>query len=395
MSLEDINQINPAELEELRITAEELEAIQQDFINKAASYQEDAEYVTNKLLRVIGAHSVRYRIKSPDGLVKKILRKKRANKKRNITLETYEREMTDLAGIRVLHLFKGDWQLVHDYIKKTWKLKEKPIAYYREGDANKVLQMYTAQSCRVKKHPAGYRSVHYVIELSSSLIRRYIEIQVRTIFEEGWSEVDHKIRYPEFSDNPLTNSLLMMLNRMAGSADEMSDFVKDLNDYIITADQEYKRLEADKDEKIKKLEAIIANGKLSGDEADTLKSIANAMQHGVNPLFELQGMKDLFNEKAKELSELNINFAGGLLSNHIAKAMQNDKRLIDLMSKNASIGELMVKSARIDELVAKNAQLTKSAMSSSSVKVEKPVKSAGNSKESIIDSDVSTAPPSI
>jgi putative GTP pyrophosphokinase len=343
MPSENINQAAEAELQELGITAEELADIQRDLVSKTESYREDAEYVTNKLLRVAGAHSVRYRVKNPDGLVKKILRKKRENKKRVITLDTYEREMTDLAGIRVLHLFKGDWQLVHDYIKKTWKLKEKPIAYYREGDADKLLEMYTAQSCRVKKHPSGYRSVHYVIEMSSSMVKRYIEIQVRTIFEEGWSEVDHKIRYPDFSDNPLTNSLLLMLNRIAGSADEMSEFVKELNSYILSAEQQYQKIEAeklrmevDKNEKISKLEAIIANGKLSREEEDTLKNIANSLQHDAD--YKQKFQKERESNKALALGIELGRFAGGdNFISDIVRAAFIKSELSRLMKENTQL----------------------------------------------------------
>ena len=52
------------------------------------------------------------------------------------------------------------------------------------------------------------------------------EIQVRTIFEEGWSEIDHKIRYPYDADNPVLGQFLVVFNRLAGSADEMGSFVK-------------------------------------------------------------------------------------------------------------------------------------------------------------------------
>ena len=40
-----------------------------------------------------------------------------------------------------------------------------------------------------------YTSVHYVIE-SNSRTRITCEVQVRTLSEEVWGEVDHKINYP-------------------------------------------------------------------------------------------------------------------------------------------------------------------------------------------------------
>ena len=68
--------------------------------------------------------------------------------------------------------------------------------------------------------------MHYVLESSPMKNRVLAEVQVRTIFEEGWSEIDHKIRYPNFSKDESVKSFLAIFNRLAGSADEMGTFVK-------------------------------------------------------------------------------------------------------------------------------------------------------------------------
>jgi len=36
--------------------------------------------------------------------------------------------------------------------------------------------------------------VHYLLVMQPTKQRYLCELQVRTIFEEGWSEVDHRIR---------------------------------------------------------------------------------------------------------------------------------------------------------------------------------------------------------
>jgi putative GTP pyrophosphokinase len=71
----------------------------------------------------------------------------------------------------------------------------------------------------------GYRSVHYILDSSLTKKTRKVELQVRTIFEEGWSEVDHKIRYPRISDDKVLSQYLTDFNLLAGLADSMSDFV--------------------------------------------------------------------------------------------------------------------------------------------------------------------------
>jgi hypothetical protein len=43
--------------------------------------------------------------------------------------------------------------------------------------------------------------------------------------EEAWSEIDHRVRYPSFSDDRLLAAFLLTFNRVAGTADEMGSFV--------------------------------------------------------------------------------------------------------------------------------------------------------------------------
>ena len=81
--------------------------------------------------------------------------------------------------------------------------------------------------CRVETHFKGYRSIHYIIESAPTRDVCFAEVQVRTIFEEGWSEIDHKLRYIAKSDSlhPLEQHL-SILNRIAGSADEIGSLIK-------------------------------------------------------------------------------------------------------------------------------------------------------------------------
>ena len=55
-----------------------------------------------------------------------------------------------------------------------------------------------------------------------------MEIQCRTLFEEGWSEIDHDIVYPFHTDDEMLREYSMLLNRLAGMADEMSSYFRKL-----------------------------------------------------------------------------------------------------------------------------------------------------------------------
>jgi len=48
----------------------------------------------------------------------------------------YKEIVTDLIGIRVLHLFKDDWQNIHHEILNLWDIKETPQVNIRRGDYN-------------------------------------------------------------------------------------------------------------------------------------------------------------------------------------------------------------------------------------------------------------------
>lgn len=53
-----------------------------------------------------------------------------------------------------------------------------------------------------------------------------MEIQGRTLFEEGWSEIDHDIVYPYYQDDEMLNDFSKLLNRLSGMADEMSSYFR-------------------------------------------------------------------------------------------------------------------------------------------------------------------------
>ena len=55
------------------------------------------------------------------------------------------------------------------------------------------------------------------------------EIQVRTIFEEGYGEIDHKLRYSHSEIPEILKSNLLLFNRIVGSADEMASLINNLN----------------------------------------------------------------------------------------------------------------------------------------------------------------------
>ena len=222
-----------------------------------------AEFFAKTIQRFDGVHSVRWRVKDTEHLLEKIVRKcadaDSAEKYRNVSAENYFEIVTDLVGIRALHLFKDDCFNIHKELTATWQPVETPIAYTRKGDYEAFKEQLANAGLDAKDHPAGYRSLHYVVESKPTQRTIRAEIQVRTLFEEGWSEIDHTVRYPNFANDALTAYLLTIFNRMAGSADEMGGFVRQLALVLQDRNRELIATIKDKEDALLKVEATIAD----------------------------------------------------------------------------------------------------------------------------------------
>ena len=158
----------------------------------------------------------------------------------------YEKFITDLIGIRCLILFKADWKSFHKYIISQFEneaecnikdsmrdfdddenhfyIAEKPKVHIRNGDARDIYDELLPPSCILDGKV--YRSVHYIIKYKGV----YLEIQVRTLFEEGWGEVDHAVIYPYFQNDQVLKEYTELLNRLSGLADEMGGFFSRLKE---------------------------------------------------------------------------------------------------------------------------------------------------------------------
>ncbi|GLG82193.1 hypothetical protein [Acinetobacter calcoaceticus] len=221
--------------EKLKRDAQILIEIAQDYENHKNDLLDEASYIANKLQRCKGVHTVRSRIKDTSHLVEKIIRKWEATpvseKYNSISKDNYKSIISDLVGVRAIYLFKNDWEIVHNHILAKWEQQEDVVIYYRNGDDLTKYKDYP--DCKNEEHDKGYRSIHYIVPATKIDGQQVnCEIQTRTIFEEGWSEIDHKVRYPSFSDDPYLQEFLDIFNRIAGSADEMGSFVNSLRELI-------------------------------------------------------------------------------------------------------------------------------------------------------------------
>ncbi len=233
--------IDPLAFDHSGLKWEELKDISDNYNTIKSELDTAGKKIVEQILQTEHVHSINYRVKKNEHLIEKIIRKTIQTPTRKINTNNYKDEITDLMGIRALHLFKEDWIHVNNFIKKNWEFKEPPVAYVRNGDSKKILDYYRNNKCKVEEHPYGYRSVHYILKSKYNDNQYFIELQVRTIFEEAWGEIDHAIRYPYHADKELLFRLSSILNRIAGSADELGTYIRYLKNQTERTEKNYAR----------------------------------------------------------------------------------------------------------------------------------------------------------
>ena len=234
------------DLREASISWEELERIEREYRRTESSLREIGKSFIDEYLYDIetaGIHSYRYRTKEAGHLLEKIVRKRKENPEKFALLDhtNYYKFVTDLIGIRVFFLYREDWKYFHRYLTSRFEndpklyiqdrlkdfdedpnhyyMAECPRAYKRAGDS----KIYDSEELQIITDGI-YRSLHYIVKYKG----QYIEIQGRTLFEEGWGEVDHDIVYKEAEDDEMLRDYSKLMNRLSGLADEMSSYFRRL-----------------------------------------------------------------------------------------------------------------------------------------------------------------------
>lgn len=232
-----------------------------------------------------GVHSVRWRIKDTEHLLEKIVRKCSDNSPKylDISLENYFSIVTDLIGVRALHLFKDDCEDIDKAIRGGWPLAETPIVYTRKGD-DAPENRFAEEQFAHQEHPKGYRSIHYIISTQPQHRKVFAEVQVRTIFEEGWSEIDHRVRYPNFSDNEHVSYFLGIFNRLAGQADEMGSFVKVLAEELQKTEGRIVVVQKEREEALEAMEAALAELEKEKQQSAASEALVNRLKTEMNKL---------------------------------------------------------------------------------------------------------------
>jgi putative GTP pyrophosphokinase len=186
--------------------------------------------LTHRLLQPY-THSVRFRIKDPEHLRDKLLRKYRAAKAEGrpftITPDNLYEQINDLVGVRLLHLHTTQFESINTVLvsllnEELYEIVEGPKAHSWDDEYR---EYYRSINVEAAANTRMYTSVHYVVRPGSRKIMRTAEIQVRTLAEELWGEVDHSFNYPNASDTMAVREQIRVLARMTSSCTRLVDSI--------------------------------------------------------------------------------------------------------------------------------------------------------------------------
>ncbi len=163
-----------------------------DFIALEKEINSIPPFICNELQRELSRHfdkcGIYYRLftrsKSSISTINKIINKK---------YEDVGKKMQDLLGARIVLYFKDDIDVCVEIIKNNYKIieivrDEETSDTFSPRRLNIVCKMpYTITDCFSK-------------DIWSYPIDDTFEIQIRTIFSEGWHEVEHDLRYKNQKD---------------------------------------------------------------------------------------------------------------------------------------------------------------------------------------------------
>lgn len=222
-----------------------------------ARLKKQLEQVRTDFLQVLdtfqNVHLQKSRIKSIESILWKIIDKRyrslrnAKSKYVSINADNYNSIITDLIGMRIIVNYRGNWASIHEEIIKCFPypkegfqgegssdtlehlengdnlLVQNPIAYYAEGDNTKEYEKY---GLNVQLHRMGYRSIHYIV----SYQKVYIEIQIRTIYDEAWSDCDHNYVYKKDDNMSHTalEKLSHILSELTNVSNDIGDSMKDI-----------------------------------------------------------------------------------------------------------------------------------------------------------------------
>ncbi|MBQ9695822.1 MAG: GTP pyrophosphokinase family protein [Oscillospiraceae bacterium] len=157
-------------------------------------------------------HSIDSRIKSGKSIMGKLQRKGLP-----MTAQSAQKNLTDIAGIRVVCYYIDDIYAIAELLT-------------RRGD----FEVIKLKDYIKNPKPSGYRSFHMVVMvpvyMSTKKMTVPVEIQIRTIAMDFWASLEHQLHYK--TDSIVPDDLKEELRELAGTIAETDLRMQDIYEQI-------------------------------------------------------------------------------------------------------------------------------------------------------------------
>lgn len=176
-------------------------------------YQELAREIAELLERALRARNIKFvtiqqRVKTVESFGDKALKPSSQDTSAAKYTQPLD-EIEDLAGIRVITLFLDDIERVEQVIGELFQI-------WRRENKGEVI---------VQEDRFGYQSVHYIVSMPDDRLKLMelpqlhglkAEIQVRTVLQHAWAEIEHDIQYKTSNPANLSHSVRRRFAALAG-----------------------------------------------------------------------------------------------------------------------------------------------------------------------------------
>ena len=145
--------------------------------------------------------TIKSRLKSPESIIEKLQRKGLP-----FSADVIERELHDIAGVRVVCAFSDDIYLLSEYL-----LSQDDITLLKKKDYIE------------NPKENGYRSLHLIVQtpiyLHNEKRLMKVEVQLRTIAMDFWASLEHRIYYKKGQNNDRLRSELRECAEVSAALD--------------------------------------------------------------------------------------------------------------------------------------------------------------------------------
>ena len=178
-------------------------------------------------------HFIKWRVKDEASLRHKLVRKILENKAKapEVREEPIDgtnlfHQVPDLAGVRILHLHTDQMRCIHPLVleiidEQQYELSGPPTAHCWDVEYESY---FRGLGITPVARDSMYTTVHYDL-VANQRTRVGCELQVRSLMDEVWSEVSHRVNYPDESPSESCKDQLKVLARLTTGGTRLVDSI--------------------------------------------------------------------------------------------------------------------------------------------------------------------------